>query len=523
MAVPSAKPVQRRGRRSRRSRPRPARRHRAAAPGRAARAAASASTGGALAGAGAVALIAFVVYVLTVAAHRAHGGQRRADRRRLHGRHRPSAGLPALHDARLRRRATSRALSPATWMNLFSGLPRRAHGRDRVPDRPPARSARPGSPRSAGACRTSRPRAGALLLAFSTDFWAYSVVAEVFALNNLLAALLLLLALEWARRPQRRSAALGVHVRVRAGALQPADDHLLRPGVRLLAGWGWTALARPNRSLWQPRPLWILGGAWIAALVLLLVGLKVGSTGVTVAGLVVLGLLVVVSLALVLPWRDVAATVGAFVSARAAALPADRRLAEPGRELGRPGQLGTLPRRSYCARTTAPARSSSGGKPRLALAQHGADLQQPHHRLRVRGAACSRSSGSSGPGSGGALEGIALFTAFLVAGPIFQLYTNTAYPDDLTKGIIARFYILPSIPVAIVAGLGAWWVLEQAASVALRAARGRGRQSRRGRAPRRPDCRRGRPTTPPATSRATRSPRTTRTTCSARCRRTRSS
>jgi tetratricopeptide (TPR) repeat protein len=62
-------------------------------------------------------------------------------------------------------------------------------------------------------------------------------------------------------------------------------------------------------------------------------------------------------------------------------------------------------------------------------------------------------------------EGIALFTAFLVAGPLFQLYTNTAYPDALTKGIIARFYILPSIPVAIVAGLGAWWLLEHAAAL----------------------------------------------------------
>src|SRR5580765_1948335 len=44
---------------------------------------------------------------------------------------------------------------------------------------------------------------GALLLAFSSLFWAYSVVAEVFALNNLFAALLRVLALEWVRRPDR--------------------------------------------------------------------------------------------------------------------------------------------------------------------------------------------------------------------------------------------------------------------------------------------------------------------------------
>ena len=60
------------------------------------------------------------------------------------------------------------------------------------------------------------------------------------------------------------------------------------------------------------------------------------------------------------------------------------------------------------------------------------------------------------------IEGIALLVAFLVAGPIFEAYTDTAFPDQLTKGVIARFYILPSIPLAIAAGLGAWWVLVRA-------------------------------------------------------------
>ena len=68
-------------------------------------------------------------------------------------------------------------------------------------------------------------------------------------------------------------------------------------------------------------------------------------------------------------------------------------------------------------------------------------------------------------------EGIALFVAFLVAGPVFQIYTNTAYPDAVYKGIVARFYILPSVALAILAGLGAWSALGQA---------GRVRASRRG-------------------------------------------
>jgi hypothetical protein len=42
-----------------------------------------------------------------------------------------------------------------------------------------------------------------LILSFSASFWAYSVVAEVFALNNLFAALILTLLLAWERRPER--------------------------------------------------------------------------------------------------------------------------------------------------------------------------------------------------------------------------------------------------------------------------------------------------------------------------------
>jgi hypothetical protein len=64
-------------------------------------------------------------------------------------------------------------------------------------------------------------------------------------------------------------------------------------------------------------------------------------------------------------------------------------------------------------------------------------------------------------------EGAALLVAFAVAGPVLQAYTNTAYPDKVIQGVIARFYILPSIPVAIAAGLGAWWLLVQAERIQL--------------------------------------------------------
>src|SRR5712692_4321652 len=45
---------------------------------------------------------------------------------------------------------------------------------------------------------------GGLALAFSATFWAYAVVAEVFALNSFFAALILFILLEWERRPERR-------------------------------------------------------------------------------------------------------------------------------------------------------------------------------------------------------------------------------------------------------------------------------------------------------------------------------
>jgi hypothetical protein len=57
------------------------------------------------------------------------------------------------------------------------------------------------------------------------------------------------------------------------------------------------------------------------------------------------------------------------------------------------------------------------------------------------------------------LEGLALALAFFFAGPVFVAYANTYFPDDLTKGVLARFYILPRIPLAVLAGAGAGQVL----------------------------------------------------------------
>ena len=52
---------------------------------------------------------------------------------------------------------------------------------------------------------------GGLALAFSSAFWAYALVAEVFAINSFFGALILLVLMEWERRPERmrRSRACG--------------------------------------------------------------------------------------------------------------------------------------------------------------------------------------------------------------------------------------------------------------------------------------------------------------------------
>ncbi len=45
---------------------------------------------------------------------------------------------------------------------------------------------------------------GVGLLAVSKTFWSYSIVAEVFALNNLFTASIIVLMLEWLKKPQKR-------------------------------------------------------------------------------------------------------------------------------------------------------------------------------------------------------------------------------------------------------------------------------------------------------------------------------
>ncbi|MEO7665710.1 MAG: tetratricopeptide repeat protein, partial [Dehalococcoidia bacterium] len=60
--------------------------------------------------------------------------------------------------------------------------------------------------------------------------------------------------------------------------------------------------------------------------------------------------------------------------------------------------------------------------------------------------------------------GIALVLAFLTTGPLFMAYANPPL-GGLLAGVFARFYILPSIPLAMIIGFGSWQLLEWVARI----------------------------------------------------------
>ena len=46
-----------------------------------------------------------------------------------------------------------------------------------------------------------------------------------------------------------------------------------------------------------------------------------------------------------------------------------------------------------------------------------------------------------------------------MAGPIFLALANPPLSDPITRGVLERFYLLPSLPVALAIALGVWWVV----------------------------------------------------------------
>jgi hypothetical protein len=250
---------------------------------------------------------------------------------------------------------------------------------------------------------------GALLLAFSSLFWAYSVVAEVFALNNLFAAVLLLVGIEWCRQPHR-TRLLWLFMLVLGLALCNQQTILLLvPAFLVLAWQGWVLLPRAGGSLRiSLRDLGIAAGAFVAGLLPYLY-LPIAAAGKPVMN-----------------WGD-PTSAGRFLTQVTRGNYGSTSLVAG----GKPG--------SIWENLKLLSSSLTHGFVYVGILLAVAGLWWAWHNRRA--------------------EGVALLVAFLFAGPIFQAYTNTSYPTALTKGVVARFYILPSIPLAILSGLGAWWAL----------------------------------------------------------------
>ena len=259
---------------------------------------------------------------------------------------------------------------------------------------------------------------GALLLAFSSIFWAYSVVAEVFALNNLLASLLLLIGFLWARQPERSWFLWLFMFLFGLSLCNQQTIVLFVPAFIVLAGRGFWTLTGGGRVAPErlARSLGIAAAAFVAGLLPLLYLPIAASTNPA------------------MNWGD-PSSFSAF-----------KRLV-----LRQDYGTGTL--------VAGGRRGSIAENMRLLFGSLTSGFVVAGVLLALLGLWWAWRTRR--------VEGVALLTAFVVAGPLFAAYTDTAYPDELNKGIVARFYILPSIPLAIAAGLGAWWLLEKAAPVRL--------------------------------------------------------
>jgi hypothetical protein len=273
-----------------------------------------------------------------------------------------------------------------------------------------------GTPASAGR-RTPYAAAasGALALAFSSLFWAYSVVAEVFALENLFAALLLLIAIEWCRRPARTRLLWLFMLLFGLALCNQQTIVLFVPAFLVLAAQGWKLLPRAEGRFRISPP----------------------DLGIAVCAFAV-GLLPYAYLPIaaaqgpVMNWGD-PTTPGRFLTQV-------MRGNYGTSALGATGQAGSLWEN---LRLLAASLAHDFVYVGLALAAAGLWWAWKHRKA----------------------EGIALLVAFVVSGPVFLSYSRPAFPDKLQETIVARFYILPSVPLGILTGLGAWWLLGQAERV----------------------------------------------------------
>ena len=261
---------------------------------------------------------------------------------------------------------------------------------------------------------------GGLALAISTAFWRYSLVGEVFALSNLVALVLLGLMLEWSRRPQRMRFLWAAAAAAGLALTNQQTITFTAPALVVLVGIGVTRYVEPPPGRRAGRPM-----PWKAIGIAILIGIA--------------GLLPYVYLPL------------------AAAAGADTIWGDP-RTLG--GFLGIVARSAYGTFSFTVRDTSGSALEHVALfAGYLVSAYTPVGMvLAVVGVAWLAVRRSA--------EALALGLWLLMAGPIFLALANPPLIDPVTRGVLERFYLLPSLPVALAIAVGAWqtirWVGAQA-------------------------------------------------------------
>jgi hypothetical protein len=267
---------------------------------------------------------------------------------------------------------------------------------------------------------------GALFLAFAAEFWMYSLVAEVFALNNLFAAMLLLLAFSWYENPRRRSLLWAFFFASGLAFCNQQTIVLLAPGLGVfLLGGIFRLRARGGRWLaWTVRQF-AMGSAFLVAGLTPYLYLPLAAAGNPPA-----------------LWGD-PSTLDRFLAVVTRADYGSFSLVAGGRHGSATDNLAAFS--DYL--------TGSFGLVGCLLAALGVWWLARHRPT----------------------AGLAIVMSFMSAGPLFLAYANPPL-DGVLAGIFARFYILPSVPFAVLVGCGGWQVGMWLGRAAARAGRGTGRR-----------------------------------------------
>jgi len=254
-------------------------------------------------------------------------------------------------------------------------------------------------------------------LAFSTAFWMYAIVAEVFAVNSFFTALVLFLILEWHRRPQEKKLFWAFAYSCGLAATNHHTIVLLAPAILILLVSGVRRLFPRVKGRWR-NPYRIGVQDLVPAIPLLALGL-----------VPYLYLPIAARMDPALNWGD-PETLQSFIRHVTRADYGTFSLTvQDNAERGHPiEQVAVLARYLFNAFSPLGYLLAAAGAWWLA-------------RRRT-------------------VEGAAILLAFLIAGPAFVGYANPYFDNEILKGVIERFYIMPSVPFALLAGFGAMQVTE---------------------------------------------------------------